>query len=360
MRVLSIEQQYQKYRADVHAELAKSVDLTVVVSHGPLVQDRGFRMVTVPELAIPSLGAVHKKWMRSMANQYDVVIVPLYRYYATSWLLGVHPRKYKLIQWGIGVSASYQKRYDEDKSQDGIRKYLVNRADAAIFYAEYPVGKFAAMGVDRAKLFVAPNTVVVSDTPPGRVKDSLLFVGTLYPEKRVDLLLEQYKMVAGHTQGLPKLVIIGDGSERGALEDWVRANGLAGRVEFTGAVYDEEVLKEYFASAIACVSPDQAGLSVQKAMGYGVPYITTKNAFTGGEIFDIHDGVDGVLMDSLEDLPAVLTDIAEHRDKYIEYGEKARSFYWNNRTIGHMVAGILDAIAYCFPEADKPFAAVGK
>ena len=81
-------------------------------------------------------------------------------------------------------------------------------------------------------------------------------------------------------------------------------------------------------------------------MGYGVPFISTKNAITGGELFNVHNGIDGVVMESEDELSAVVRDIAEHPQKYVTMGEKAKEFYDENRTPKHMAQGFWDAIQY--------------
>lgn len=45
-----------------------------------------------------------------------------------------------------------------------------------------------------------------------------------------------------------------------------------------GGVYNDEELVSYFEKAIICIFPDQAGLSVLKSIGYGVPYVMHKDA----------------------------------------------------------------------------------
>ena len=81
-------------------------------------------------------------------------------------------------------------------------------------------------------------------------------------------------------------------------------------------------------------------------MGYGVPFVSTKDAITGGELFNVHDGVDGIVMESEKDLSSVVQDISEHPEKYLEMGKRAKEFYDNNRTPQHMAHGFWDAIQY--------------
>ena len=81
-------------------------------------------------------------------------------------------------------------------------------------------------------------------------------------------------------------------------------------------------------------------------MGYGVPYITSKNAITGGESFNIQDGTNGVLLNDNSELKNVILDIANNKNKYVKLGENAYSYYWNNRTPEIMANGIIDAIEY--------------
>ena len=81
-------------------------------------------------------------------------------------------------------------------------------------------------------------------------------------------------------------------------------------------------------------------------MGYGVPFVSSKNAITGGELFNVHNGIDGVVMESEDELAAVVKDISENPDKYITMGKKAKEFYDNYRTPKHMAQGLWDAIQY--------------
>ena len=81
-------------------------------------------------------------------------------------------------------------------------------------------------------------------------------------------------------------------------------------------------------------------------MGYGVPFVSTENAITGGELLNVHNGIDGVIMESEKELVDVVSDISKNPEKYIEMGERAMDFYDNNRTPKHMAQGFWDAIQY--------------
>ena len=121
--------------------------------------------------------------------------------------------------------------------------------------------------------------------------------------------------------------------------------------DYTSERYSNDVewLNEkakFFAKAIACISPKQAGLTVLESMGYWVPFVSTENAITGGELLNVHDGIDGVVMKNENELVDVVRDIALNREKYIKMGEKAQEYYNNNRTPEHMAQGLWDAVQY--------------
>ena len=165
-------------------------------------------------------------------------------------------------------------------------------------------------------------------------------------KKKIEVLLEAYLQAYKANPEIYDLVVIGDGSERESITNWIEQNGLKEKIQLTGAIFDEKILACYFARAVACISPDQAGLSVLKSMGYGVPYITHKDAITGGEIFNISHNENGILLKDFDELPAAILETKQEPLKYIKFGEKAAAHYRNHRTVQQMVQGFLDAIEY--------------
>ena len=122
------------------------------------------------------------------------------------------------------------------------------------------------------------------------------------------------------------------------------------KIVLTGAIFDDAALGRYFAAAIACVSPKQAGLTVLKSMGCGVPYITRRDAITGGELFNIEHGVNGVLYERPEELKNVILDLTEHPETYMLYGSRARAYYEANRRPEQMAQGFFQAVQYALSQ----------
>ena len=113
-----------------------------------------------------------------------------------------------------------------------------------------------------------------------------------------------------------------------------------------GKIFDEQHLCSYFSRSLACISPGQAGLSVLKSMGYGVPFITKKDAITGGEIFNIKNGENGIIYQKDDELTDIILEIGEHRQKFLNMGKNAKEYYDKFRTPEHMAQGISGAIEY--------------
>lgn len=334
------------YRRPIYEELGHHVDLTIAYTDGNCPSGDHFKAVRIRKrFHIPMIGYFHTPDLIDLVRKTEVLISPFATQFVEMNMLKWIAPNAKQIRWGIGVEASYNSRYDSLEKDERFIS-VARRCDAALFYSEYPKEKYSRLGVESDKMFIAHNTVVVENVDKEVDRKNIIFVGTLYAQKRVDLLLEAYSDAFKEEGALPDLIIVGDGDQKDVLIGMTKKLGIDHKVRFTGRIEDETVLSRLFSSSIACISPDQAGLTVLKSMGYGVPFVTLKNAITGGEIFNIQNGINGVLMDSIEELSGLITDIGRNKKKYVEYGQKAYEHYHNHRTPKIMVDGFLRAIDY--------------
>lgn len=350
MKVIILYNNLYHYRIPVWNELGKRCELTVAYTDGsgevPAGIQCDFKILHLPAKRLFGRIAIHKGNIRKLVKDYDAIIA----YGDIAWI------KYSTLPWfshnkvvfhTIGVSASYSKGYDEHKGWDRIRTFFYKRASALAFYTDYPINKYVALGIPREKLFVAPNTVAVSPIETDEKKDSILVIGTLYREKGLQLLLDAYSKLKNECY-LPILNIIGKGPDYELIKQWIEDNEMQDVIFLRGAIYDINEKAKYFAKALACISPKQAGLTVLESMGYGVPFVTTKDAITGGELQNVHNGIDGVVLENESQLVAAVKDIAENPEKYIAMGERAKIYYDENRTPKHMADGLWDAIQYAY------------
>lgn len=338
------------YRIPIFNLLAQNYDLTVVYSYPAKKEDVAQCQFNTIYIPIKKVGGLffHKQSIKTLCKGFDVVIAYGQVSYVDYMKLAFGRRDFRLLFWSIGAPASYGRRYGEGSSTyyaigDLIRK----RADALIFYSNKAKEMHINRGFDEQQLYVANNTVKVEKIELNRVfKQNLLFIGTLYLEKGLQLLLNSYKEANNIDKSIPKLIIVGGGEQFSLVKDWVTTNHLEEKIELLGPIYDRQEKALIFQKSLACISPDQAGLSVLESLGYGVPFITSKDAITGGESFNIQNNYNGILMENVSELKDIILDISKDRDKYIKMGENAYSYYWTNRTPEIMAKGIEDAIEY--------------
>ena len=96
-------------------------------------------------------------------------------------------------------------------------------------------------------------------------------VARLATQKRLDRLLDAMAELPGDVH----CILVGDGAERGALEERARTLGLADRVHFTGR--REDVGNVLTALDVFVISSDREGLSnsMLEALALGVPVVST-------------------------------------------------------------------------------------
>ena len=194
------------------------------------------------------------------------------RYLATSsavkWM---HARGRKVIGWGLGAP-----------KQGRAWGRFIDQFDGMLSYSQRGAQEYAALGFPRDKIFTAHNSVSAKPTFNLErltlyVRPTLLFVGRLQARKRVDSLLRACAEIGSN----PRLLIVGDGPERAALE--LLAQEVYPSAVFVGAKNGVE-LKPYFEQADLFVLPGTGGLAVQEAMSYGLPVIVAKGDGTQDDL----------------------------------------------------------------------------
>lgn len=283
-------------------------------------------------------------------EDYDTIICMFYLNNLSFDHLVLRKKNKKVILWGIGVPASYNRAYgDAGILRYKILRFFYRRSNAQLFYSDAPKDLFIERGLplEDNKVFIANNTVeVIKQSINEDEKDSILFIGTLYLEKGLQVLLDSYKEAYEIEKEIMPLVIVGGGAQFDTIQEWVVKNHLDNKIRLLGPVYDSEKKAEIFKKTIACVSPLQAGLSVLESMGYGVPFITSEKSITGGEAFNISDGENGIRMKDVSQLKNILLDIYHNKEKYYMMGRNAYDYYWKNRTPQIMANGIISAINF--------------
>lgn len=153
-----------------------------------------------------------------------------------------------------------------------------SKVDAYITVTEFARSVMVRSGLPKELVHVKPNFVPDPMPDIGELparEDKLAFVGRLSGEKGADLLLEAWKRL-GRSEF--RLVVVGDGPERGKLETLARK--LPG-LEWRGWMAQREALREV-ASSRHLVVPSRTyegfPMVVAEAMSVGTPVIAANHA----------------------------------------------------------------------------------
>jgi glycosyltransferase involved in cell wall biosynthesis len=136
---------------------------------------------------------------------------------------------------------------------------------------------------DRGSTVVHPPVDVDAFTPQRERGDFWVHVGRLSPYKRADIAVRAFA-----TLGL-RLVVVGEGRERGSLEAIARDN-----IAFAGRL-DDPTLRQLLGAARGLIFPaeDDFGIVCVEALASGAPVVALD---AGGATEIVRDGVDGALV----------------------------------------------------------------
>jgi len=212
-----------------------------------------------------------------------------------------HPRK---IVWLVHQHRAaydlYGTPYSDftDGEHDTRLRAQLTALDSKMFAESERIFTNARNTADRVQRFNGVEARPLYHPPPladrlqsGPYGDYILLVSRLEPLKRVDLAIHAMAHV-----GRPiRLTIVGDGSQRVALEREAAQSAAADRITFTGALWGESVAALY-AGALAVVYPpfdEDYGYVTLEAFLAAKPVITATDS--GGPLEFVRDGVNGLI-----------------------------------------------------------------
>ena len=246
-----------------------------------------------------------------------------------AWLIHQHRAAYELcgtpysdfshVESDVGLRDTLM-RLDSEMLGE-CRRIFANARNTASRLAKFN-------GLQAEPLYHPPR--LASRLEPGRYGDYVLSVGRLETVKRVDLIVSALALVPGSI----RLVVAGDGSQRGNLERLAGARGVTDRVVFLGAV-DDDRLVDLYRDALAVVYPpfdEDFGYVTLEGFLAAKPVVTCTDS--GGPTEFVVDGVNGCLCaPAAEAIGEALATLAGDRARAGELGlagrETARRITWD-------------------------------
>lgn len=231
---------------------------------------------------------------------------------------------------GLGVRhiAWEHCHFDEDLGKRARR--LARRLDAR--YCEHIVAlterdrrRWIEAARPRGSVACIPNPLPfdMPEQPAPRTTKKVLAVGRLVHAKGFDVLLRAWAVVAQQAPGW-KLMIVGEGEERPALEALRDQLGLHDSVDLPGIYL--EVTKAYEQASIFCLSSryEGFGLVLIEAMAYGLPIVATDCETGPREL--LGDGQTAVVVpvDNVAALAAGLLRVIDQREIAAQLGTAGR------------------------------------
>jgi len=349
------------------------IELTVYAgqSEGSLesvFQGEHFRALAAPVKTIRTLRGYELRWqsMRWEAvnsRRYDVVYLSWDMHYIDlpRHLRAAREQDIPIILWGHGYSR-WRRGFN-----DSLRNRFGRRADAVLLYTRTIAEKLInEAGYSRSQVFVAQNALDQRPiqaarqawlNDPDGLKEfqrqhvlnpaaTIVFVSRLEPANRTDLIIKALPALR-KMHPYAKVVIVGNGSDRNRLEHITEQLGQSKHVIFTGAIHDENQLAPWMLSSTAFCYPDNVGLSMLHAFGYGVPaVISNKTEAQNPEVEALQDKVNGLLYHHLDvhDMVEKLLLLLDDSSLRARLSAAALQTVLEKYTLENMVQGFLDSL----------------
>jgi glycosyltransferase involved in cell wall biosynthesis len=322
-KVLIITNIAPNYRKSLWRKLLQSISFNCSFSYGenPTLGIPQMQLNEIEDCIKPNrIQIVKNIWLKKKAlfwqsgvlrivlkNNYSVIIFLGDFYCLSTWLAAVicRLRGIRVVFWGHGIYGN------ESKTKLLLRKTFYRLAHQHLLYERRSKKLMVSMGFKSEDLYIVFNSLdydrhkVLREEYRSLSKkevypffinpdlQTLVFIGRLTSEKKLDMLLQAANAINGD-KTLLNLVFIGDGPERENLEKLGQKGTTGQWLHFVGACYSEEEIGRYLSLSDLCVSPGNVGLTAIHSLSFGTPVCTHSNFNNQGPEADaIMDGYNG-------------------------------------------------------------------
>ncbi|MEW5967872.1 MAG: glycosyltransferase family 4 protein [Pseudomonadota bacterium] len=235
----------------------------------------------------------------------DLLIVTQENKLLQNHLLMLKPRRFKLAFWGHGANLQSG---NPDGLKERYKRWTTNRVDWWFAYTQMSADLVKAAGFPAARITVLNNAVDTAELMSQRqavtpeetqaLRTALgfgdgpagIYVGSLYADKRLDFLFDAAEAIHREVPDF-RLLILGEGPERGKVQAWCDAKPWA---RWVGARFGSEKAA-YISVAQMMLNPGLVGLGILDGFVCGVPMLTTDCGIHSPEIAYLENGVNGVM-----------------------------------------------------------------
>lgn len=374
-KVVILETQLKQYRRRFFVELAArlrehDIDLKVAYSapiareaaKGDVIELDGDLGIKVPGYWFAGERIMFQRAWGAVRDA-DMVILEQGNKHLFNHLLHAlsRVRPMRIAYWGHG--------YNRQESSPGLsawlKRKLATRVDWWFAYTRGVATYLMELGVAPSTITVHNNTIDTREltdalaalTPSELAAERTrlgvadgarvaLACGSLYPAKRLDLLIASAERVRAAVPSF-ELIIVGDGSERLVAE---RAAATHRWIHYVGPVFGAGRAR-YFALADMFVNPGVLGLAVVDAFAAGLPVFTTDIPGHGPEIEYVLDGVNGALTAPTAEAHADAIARALTDPETLHTMSDAARRAARELTLEHMVSAFADGISRCLERA---------
>jgi len=251
------------------------------------------------------------------------------------WLFGWGPRQTRVAYWGHG-------RNFQSNAPTGLRerwkRHMLTSVDWWFAYTDITAVVVREAGFPQERITVLDNAIdnqsfeadlsCVSDAEIAALRSSIgaaegaivgLYCGSLYPEKRLGLMMAACARVAASHPDF-RLVVLGDGPSQRELEPGIGKPWF----HWAGTQRGKEKAT-WFKAAQLLINPGAAGLHILDGFAAETPILTTNNAKHGPEISYLEDGINGVVTESsAEAFAAAIQQMIDEPERRASLASQAR------------------------------------
>lgn len=266
-------------------------------------------------------------------------------------------RRGKLAYWGHG------KNFQATSFGwiEFAKRMLITKVDWWFAYTDLSASEIAAAGMPDSRMTVVNNAIdtdafksALSAITDEVVLNKLaalglkgrcvaLYCGGMYPEKRLDFLLDAAQLIREQIPDF-ELVMIGDGPEAWKIRD---AATIHSWIKYLGPVFDSD-RAVYFKMAKILLMPGLVGLAIVDAFVAGCPMATTDNGIHSPEIAYLRDGVNGLMSaDSVESFSAMVVTALRDETRMIQLKagcEKSANEISLNSMVDRFATGVVNCL----------------